>query len=180
VRAAGIRDLFQTGASAALIYRHTPISDDYRSHLAATRLTAIVPGPWTNHALVFDVGHQEQRPTNYRFSSELVFPRGFSARYHDVLTRAGASYHVPLWYPDLALGPLLYFRRVQGAVFGDIGRGNDRAGTRAFDYRVIGGELTADIAPLGTRTTMRAGMRLSQRLSGDKRAVAQFLLQLPQ
>lgn len=180
VRAAAYRDLFQTGASVQGIYRHTPGSGDYNSHIAATRATAIVPGLLANHGLVLDVGHEEQRPTNYRFSSEVLFPRGFSRRYHDRLTRVGASYAFPLLYPDLAFGPLLYTRRIQGSVFADAGRGSDRENARVFQYRSVGGELTADIAPLGTRNAIRMGVRFSQRLTQDKQAVAQFIIALPQ
>lgn len=180
VRAAGYRDLFQTGASASVVYRHTPGSHDYRSHLLAGRGTGILPGLWRNHALVLDAAHEEQRPDNYRFSSEVLFPRGFPRRFHERLTRAGASYHLPLLYPDIAFGPLLYVRRVQGAAFADVARGADRTGGRVADYRSVGGELTADLAPLGTRTTMRLGVRVSQRLTFDRRTVAEFLVQLPQ
>ncbi|MGQ0648278.1 MAG: TolB family protein [Gemmatimonadaceae bacterium] len=179
-RAAAYRDLLQTGASVTAIYRHTPGSSDYISHLAAARVTAIAPGLVANHALIMDGGHEEQRPSNYRFSSELLFPRGFSRRYHDRLTRAGMSYHLPLLYPDLAIGPLLYARRVQGNVFADVGRGSDRLNARVFQYRSIGGELSADLAPLGTRSTMRVGVRVSQRLTGDKKAVSELIVSLPQ
>ncbi|HEX4935414.1 MAG TPA: hypothetical protein VFV33_19670, partial [Gemmatimonadaceae bacterium] len=109
VRAAAMRDLFQTGASATAIYRHAPGGlgwrSDYTGHLAAVRGTAITPGLARNHAVVLDAGHEVQRPGNYRFSSELVFPRGYARRFHEDLTRVGASYHLPLLYPDLAFGP---------------------------------------------------------------------------
>ena len=180
VRAAAYRDLLQAGIGATVVYRHTPGSADYRSHIGALRLTAIAPSLVANHAIVVEAGHEEQRPANYRFSSELVFPRGFTRRYHDRLTRAGVAYHLPLWYPDLAIGPLVYARRVQGAIFADGGRGSDRLGARVFRYRSVGGELTADLAPLGTRSTMRVGVRVSQRLTGDKGVVSEFILSLPQ
>ena len=179
VRAAAYRDLFQTGASMTVLYRHTPGSGDYDSHVGAIRGVAITAGLAPNHAVVFDVGHEEQRPANYRFSSELRFPRGFSKRYHDRLTSAGISYALPLLYPDLAIGPLVYARRVQGAVFADVGRGSTREGARVIQYRSVGGELTADLAPLGTRSTMRVGVRVSQRLTGDRKAISELILSLP-
>ena len=180
VRAAAYRDLFQTGAIASVSYRHTPFTTPYRSHLLAVRGTLILPAPFPNHALVIEGGHQEQRRDTYEFSSEIGVPRGFSSRYHDRLTRAGAAYHLPLLYPDLALGPLVYARRVQGALFADAGRGADRHGARVVDYRSIGAELTTDLAFFGTRSTSRMGVRLSQRLSGDRSTVTQFIVQLPQ
>jgi hypothetical protein len=180
VRAAAYRDLFQTGATVQAIYRHTPGPGDYDSHIAAARGTAIVRGLFANHGLVLDAAHEEQRPTNYRFSSEVLFPRGFSRRYHDRLTRVGASYGLPLLYPDLAFGPLLYVRRIQASVFSDAARGSDRDNGRVFQYRSVGGELTADVAPLGMRSTMRLGVRVSQRLTQERTTHAQFIIGLPQ
>jgi hypothetical protein len=179
-RSAAYRDLFQTGASASVTYRHTPFSTPFRSHQLTTRGTLVLPGLLPAHALVIDGGHQEQRRDTYEFSSELAMPRGFSSRYHDRLTRAGAVYHLPLLYPDLAIGPILYSRRVQGALFIDGGRGSDRRGDTVVDYRSAGLELTTDLALFGTRSTTRLGVRVSQRLTGDERTVTQFLVQLPQ
>lgn len=179
-RAAAFRDLFQTGASASVSYRHTPFTTPYRSHLLAVRGALVLPSLLPNHALVIDAGHQEQRRDTYEFSSEIAVPRGFSSRYHDRLTKVGVAYHLPLLYPDLAIGPLVYSRRVQGTVFSDIARGRDRAGDRVVNYRSIGAELTTDIALFGTRSTTRLGVRLSQRLTGDRRTVTQFIFQLPQ
>jgi hypothetical protein len=179
-RAAAYRDLYQTGASLSAIYRHTPGGQDYRSHIGAARGTAITRGLFANHAVVADAGHEEQRPTNYRFASELQFPRGFPRRYHDRLTRAGLAYHAPLVYPDLALGPLVYVRRVQGSVFVDAARGSDRRNVVVTRYRSMGAELTTDLAPFGTRSTMRVGVRLSQQLTGERRSQTDFIIALPQ
>jgi hypothetical protein len=179
VRAAAFRDLFQTGVSVSLAYRHTPFSTPYRSHLLGARGTLVLPA-LPNHAMVIDGGHQEQRRDTYEFASEIGVPRGFRNRYHDRLSRVGISYHLPLLYPDLAVGPLVYSRRVQGAAFADAGRGSDRTGPSVVNYRSVGVELTTDLAFFGTRSTTRLGVRFSQRLTGDKKAVTQFILQLPQ
>ncbi len=179
-RAAAYRDLWQTGASALVTYRHTPFATPYRSHLLATRGSLVLAAPLPNHAVVIEAAHQEQRRDTYEFSNEIGTPRGFRNRYHDRLTRGAISYHLPLLYPDLALGPLVYSRRVQGAVFADAGRGSDRTGANVRNYRSVGAELTTDLAFFGTRTTTRLGVRLSQRLTGDKKTVTQFIVQLPQ
>ncbi|MEO6444225.1 MAG: hypothetical protein ABIZ91_03565, partial [Gemmatimonadaceae bacterium] len=85
----------------------------------------------------------------------------------------------PLLYPDLSFGPWLYVRRVQGAAFGDVARGSAGDGTRATSYRSVGGELTADLSPLGLRTTVRAGVRVSRTLTAPGRTVSEFILVLP-
>jgi hypothetical protein len=179
-RAAAFRDLFATGASASLVYRHTPFDSPYRSHILAARAVAVAPTPVPTHALVIDASHQEQRRDTYEFGRLIGFPRGFRARYHDRLSVVGASYHLPLFYPDLALGPLVYSRRVQGALFADVGEGSDRTGDAVTPYRSVGVELTTDLAFFGTRSTTRLGVRFSQRLTGDRKATTEFLVQLPQ
>ena len=179
VRAAALRDMEPTGAATALVYRHTPLGGDYDGHVAAVRGALYLPGLWRHHALVLDGAHEEQRPGNYRFSREVPFPRGFTGRFHERFTKAGATYELPLWYPDVAFGPWAYVRRVQGNVFADAARGTTRTGTAAVDYRSIGGELTADVAFLGLRNVVRLGVRVSQRLTGPRGAVSEFVLILP-
>lgn len=177
-RAAALRNLFNTGASGSATYRHTPLGD-YSSHALAARGLAVLRGLHVNHNVVVDVAHEEQRAGNYRFASEITFPRGFSRRYHDSMSRVGVSYHAPLLYPDFAVGPIVYARRVQGAVFADWGQGSARGGEVESVYRSAGAELTTDLALLGTRTTTRLGMRWTKRLSGDRSIRRQFIVSLP-
>ncbi len=177
-RAAALRNLFNTGASGTVIYRHTPVGD-YSSQLLAMRGVAVTRGLHVNHNVIVDAAHEEQRADNYRFSSQVPFPRGFGRRYHDRLSRVGVSYHAPLFYPDFAVGPIVYARRVQGAVFADWGEGSTRTGDFQRSYRSTGIELTADLALLGTRTTTRLGVRWTKRLSGDKATRNEFIISLP-
>ncbi len=126
VRSMAYRDLYPVGAVITGVHRDTPFGSEYTSRQTTVLGAAYLPGLRPHHALVLDAARQEQRPDNYRFGSLVLFPRGYDSRYHDILTRAGATYHFPLAYPDLALGNWLYFRRVQGYVFGDVGRGASR------------------------------------------------------
>jgi hypothetical protein len=178
-RRAAVRDLLPTGAAATAVYRHTPLGGDYEGHLLAARGAIYLPGLAAHHAFVLDGAREEQRPTNYRFSTEYLFPRGYASRFYEHFTRVGATYSLPLLYPDLAFGPWAYVRRVQGAAFGDIGRGSTRTGARVTDYRSIGTELTADIAPFGLRYAVRAGVRVSRTLTAPQRTVGEFVLTLP-
>jgi len=175
-RVAAYRDLYSVGGTLTGAYRHTPGTSDYTSHQGAILGALYLPGAWRHHALVLDAAREEQRPGNYRFSSLVRFARGFNSRFHESLTRAGVTYHAPLLYPDLALGNWLYLRRVQGNVFADVLRGSDGDGSRRVDYRSVGSELTADLSPLGLRTTIRAGIRVSRRTTGDRRTVAEAIV----
>lgn len=180
VRVGAYRDLMATGAVVGVGYRHTPFSSDYRGHQLSIDGALLTKGLFANHALVVSAAHEERRTGNYRFSSDVAFPRGFRRRYHERLTTFGATYHLPLFYPDFALGPVVYSRRVQGNVFTDIASGRTREGKLTSNYRSIGAELTTDLAWFGTRTTTRIGARWSKRLTGDKAVVTEFVLLLPQ
>jgi hypothetical protein len=179
VRAAAYRDLFPVGAVLTGAYRHTPFGSDYTAHQASLVGAAYLRGLRPHHALVLDAAREEQRPGSYRFSSLVRFPRGYDSRFHESMTRLGATYHLPLLYPDLALGNWLYVRRVQGNVFADAGRGATRTGAARRDYRSSGAELTADVSPFGTRTTIRAGVRVSRTFTNGGATVWQGVVGLP-
>ncbi len=178
LRPAAYRDLYPTGVVATALYRHTPFGSDYRSHQASIRGAMYFPGFFANHALVVDAARELQDPTNYRFSSQYLFPRGYSSRFHERFTRVGVSYYLPLSYPDLALGPWVYVRRLQGGVFGDAGRGSTRTGNAVADYRSAGAELTADISPFGLRETVRTGVRYSRTLINTNRNTIEWIISL--
>lgn len=173
VRSAPYRALYPMGAVFQATYAHTPFGGDYRSHQFSVTSAAYLPGLRPEHALVLEAGREEERPGNYRFASWLRFPRGYDTRYHESLVRGGVTYHFPLFYPDAALGNWLYLRRVQGSVFGDIGRGEARDGTRRADYRSIGSEVTVDVASFGLRASVRLGVRVSRTLTNGGRTVAE-------
>ncbi len=172
VRSAAHRALYPVGAVLTGVYTHTPFGSDFRSHQASIVGAAYLPGFRRDHALVLDAAREEQRPENYRFSSWLRFPRGYDSRFHETLSRAGVTYYLPLFYPDMALGNWLYFRRVQANVFGDVGRGEARDGSQRKDYRSVGSEVTVDVSPFGLRATLRMGVRVSRTLTNGGRTVA--------
>lgn len=173
VRAAPHRALYPVGAVLNAVYSHTPFGGDYRSHQVSLSGAAYLPGLRPEHALVIDAGREDERPGNYRFSSWLRFPRGYETRYHEALVRGGATYHLPLFYPDAALGNWLYLRRVQGNLFGDAGVGAARDGTQRVRYRSVGSEVTVDVSPFGLRATVRLGVRVTRTLTNGGRTVAE-------
>jgi hypothetical protein len=161
---AAARDLTPLGVSALGVYRHTPLPGDYEGHQASLSGAAYLPGLFRHHRLVLDGVIEEQRPTNYRFSAIRSFPRGYDSRFHERFVKGGATYQMPLWYPDLAIGSLAFVRRVQGGGFADWGRGTTRSDSLRRYYRSFGMEMTADVAPLSTRWTVRVGARYSHRI----------------
>ena len=50
-------------------------------------------------------------------------PRGHSYPTDETFVSVSANYALPLWYPDIALGPVLNVQRVKANLFFDYGQG---------------------------------------------------------
>ncbi len=178
---AAYRDLVGTGAYALGRYRHTPLGGDYKGHTYLLQAGASVRGvgPLAHHGLSAITALEEQRPTNYAYSSVFPFARGYEARARYRLWRAGASYALPLWYPDLNVGPLLFVRRLQAEGFGDYSVGYSAGGRNKTFYRSAGVELTADFVPFSINQTWRVGVRYSYRVDAAEPWRTQVILRIP-
>jgi hypothetical protein len=153
--------------NASLFFAHTPLGGDFRGNLISASTTALFPGLLRHHSLALNLGVENQDPENYRFGSRLVFPRGYRARSHERLLTARADYLFPLAYPDSALGPLLYVRRVKLGAFYDYTRGDD-PGFAPRLYRSAGMELRFDLNLLTLLVPLDVGVRWAYRF--DTRA----------
>jgi hypothetical protein len=175
---AAYRDLVGTGAYVLGRYRHTPLGGDYRGNTYLVQGGASARVPLAHHGVSLIAALEQQRPTNYAYSSELPFARGYPsvARYR--IWRAGAAYALPLWYPDLAIGPLAFVRRVQAEGFGDYSVGYSRDGANKTFYRSAGIDLSADFHPLSINTIWRAGVRWSYRVDAIQAWRTQFFIQI--
>jgi hypothetical protein len=175
---AAYRDLVGTGVYALGRYRHTPLGGDYLGHTYLLQAGASTRGPLAHHGVAVIAALEEQRPTNYAYSSEFPFARGYDRRARYRLWRAGASYALPLWYPDRNIGPLLFVRRFQAEGFGDYSVGYSAGGLNKTYYRSAGVDLTADFVPFVMNQTWRAGVRYSYRLDAAETWRTQFILQI--
>jgi hypothetical protein len=171
------------GQSALLHLSHTPLGGDYRSRLLAANVRLIFPGLWRHHSLQTWVNFQDQHLDNYMFSSPLRFPRGYGYPVHDRYHSFTLQYAFPIWYPDLAVGPLLYFQRLKGNLFYDDGQTTfrDRRTNlkRMNEYRSVGLELTTNfnVMRLGG-VVLDAGVRFSYLLTPGKPTVEVILADL--
>ena len=106
-----------------------------------------IPAPFRNHGIRIQGLYQATRMLdNYRFSNIFFFPRGYNAYTSDRVRRLGINYAFPVAYPDIALGPLVFVKRIKANLFADLARMEfdfPFAGTR--DLHSSGLELTFDI-----------------------------------
>lgn len=173
------RDLVGTGIYALGRYRHTPLGGDYFGHTYMLQAGASLRGPFPHHGMSAIAAIEEQRPTNYAYSSELPFARGYDARARFRIWRAGASYALPLWYPDINVGPLVFVRRLQAEAFGDYSVGYSSGGRFKTFYRSAGVELTTDFVPFAMNQTWRAGVRYSYRADAAEPWRMQVIVRIP-
>lgn len=173
------RDILPRGASASVVYRHTPFEGDYQGHQLSVQGALFLPGFVRHHGIVLEAEREEQRRVNYLFSSLYSVSRGYDAFTAERFERAGVTYAFPLFYPDFALGPFAYFRRVQGAAYYDYAYAARRDNSVHLLLRSFGGEITTDLSPIQLRTTMRVGLRMNYRIDELPHVRNNLLISLP-
>jgi hypothetical protein len=140
-----------------------------------------VPGLFANHGILLNAGYQWQGNTDelrYNSYTMLRFPRGYSSFGALDLMTASLDYTLPLWYPDINVSWLAYFKRVRMTLFGDYARlsvATSRTvnmatnsvrtlSTQFFGLASAGAELTVDLHLLRFGLPISAGFRYAQQL----------------
>ncbi len=124
------------------------------------------PGLFTNHSFVLSAGYENQKPVREMvYRNNIAYPRGYGDNLiSERLFSFSADYTMPLFYPDLAAGSLIYLKRIRGSLFFD---GSTGWGT--YDYEAqyftegstrfgsFGAELLADFYLLRLPFELSAG-----------------------
>jgi hypothetical protein len=81
------------------------------------------PGLWKHHSLILSAGFEKNthlfREGIYKLTSDLEPVRGYGRIVSDQTRKGMIEYTMPLFYPDVALGPILYIKRVSANLFSD-------------------------------------------------------------
>ncbi len=81
----------------------------------------LFPGLLKTHGTTFRFGYRQEDASDvYKFRDDFFYARGYTALLGDEIWRAGFEYNLPLWLPDLALGPFAFIKRVKATAFYDI------------------------------------------------------------
>lgn len=116
---------------------------------------------------------------NYIFSNQIPLPRGIPiSRFQKFYSMSG-NYTLPLWYPDVAVGPLLNVQRLRGNAFVDYGFGTSQFGQNppvSRTYLSVGAELKIDINVLRFLPQFDIGIRYSVGILPDSTTLFEFLL----
>ncbi len=130
------------------------------------RGTLYLPGLSRNHSLVLRAGYEDQAPFGRMlYNNALPYPRGYNEPIvSEKLFSFSADYTMPILYPDLAAGSLLYLKRIRGSAFfdGSTGWGIYNYNTKMLDegstdFGSFGAELLADFYVLRFPFEISAG-----------------------
>jgi hypothetical protein len=115
----------------------------------------------------------------YTFRNRLFKPRGYSYPADNTFYSASANYALPLWYPDIALGPVLNIQRVKLNVFCDYGHGEGTTyfyhatkplvyyASHSVNYQSTGMEMTFDFNVMRWLQQLELGFRATY-VQGNK------------
>jgi len=153
------------GEQMKLFGYFTPFLGDYQSTLLAAEGSVFLPGIFRHHSLQIRAGYQYEDKWNYTFTSPILFPRGYTYSSFDNFYTTSVNYALPLMYPDLGIGPLLYIQRIRANLFYDFGRGirESRYFVIAKDeyYNSMGVEFNFDFNIMRYQTLLDIGFRVN-------------------
>jgi hypothetical protein len=173
----------------------TPYGGDFRGQLFATRGSFYFPGFAKHHSVVLRAGYQKEMSgvgdvSLYTFRNRIARPRGFTYPFDSEFRAVSVNYALPIWYPDISLGPLVNIQRLRANAFFDFGQG---LGTNWFYgdsgwahgvrtdnyYRSVGAEFTVDVNVMRLLPQLDLGLRttyINPTSSSDRRLVVEFVL----
>jgi hypothetical protein len=116
---------------------------------------------------------------NYIFSNQVPLPRGIPVSRFQKFYSMSGNYTLPIWYPDVAVGPLVNVQRLRGNVFVDYGFGTSQFGQNqpvSTTYLSAGAELKIDINILRFLPPFDIGLRYSVGILPNAVSTFEFLL----
>ncbi len=148
------RDIYpRWGQVADIRLTAAPWDKDLYGNRKYAKGTLYLPGLFRNHSLAVVAGYEDQAPfVKMFYLNALTYPRGYDETIvSERLFSLSADYTMPLFYPDLAAGSLLFLKRIRGSAFFDGSTGwkiynytTGRLDEGSRDFGSFGAELLAD------------------------------------
>ncbi len=120
-----VKDIYSRwGQSIDLNYRNTPFGKTHMGNIVSAEARLYFPGIGRHHSLNIYAGVQQRDHSGlYTFADLINYPKGYSGQSSDSLYSLSFNYDLPLLYPDLRIGSLLYLKRIRANLFYDYGSG---------------------------------------------------------
>lgn len=120
IKSMAVNDLSpQLGQTFGLNFQRSLSSEN--ANIFTISSTTYLPSLFRNHSFEINIDYQQNTPTVYYFPNEVFLTRGVYGEYPASFYGAKFNYHLPLAYPDLAVGKLLYIQRFTARGFFDFG-----------------------------------------------------------
>ena len=162
------------GQTISMNIYNTPYGGDFTGKQFSLHSILFFPGLMKHHSLWGYWAYQSTYiPTvniktgegldNYTFRNKIPLPRGHSVSRYQSFYSMSANYTLPVWSPDIALGPLLNIQRVRLTGFIDYGYGSSTVfrGPVTQTYTSIGAEVKFDINVMRLLPQFDIGFRYS-------------------
>jgi hypothetical protein len=156
------------GVIIDLVYRHSPGSKLDIGNLFCFQMVNYLPGFMRNHGFVIYNGFQKRTINDgYAFNDVIKYPRWWGKELNNTMYSFSADYKLPLLYPDLNLGKLLYLKRVKASIYadyayliGDTYNHGEIVGQYKKSISGYGTEITGDMHFFRIYAPVNAGIRV--------------------
>ena len=196
IRKRSIRDVTtRWGQILQFTYRHTPYGDYNFGSLMGIHSSVYFPGIFRHHSIrINNDWHKKIRgdfagynndgaKMYYGFSDFAKFARGYNAMYNDELYTLRTDYIMPVWYPDINIGSLAYFKRITTHLFYDFSRYSYllKKDPVSFEYaktaQSAGTEIRAEVHALRFIFPFNIGYRYSYLITNNS-SMHEFLFSI--
>lgn len=170
------RTAFQNiGPRAGFSFSINQTSDIKNSNNAnkfSSDITVYLPGVSKNHNIRIRGAFQSENLKNkYKYSDFYIYPRGYSTPLSDQFKSIHFNYGIPVAYPDIGFGGLIYVKRIKANLFYDYGVGelknnNFKPELNSVNYKSTGVELLFDNEYFNV-LPISAGLRYSHLLDNN-------------
>ena len=132
-------------------FTHAPFNANNYGTIGSVWAGLYFPGFSRHHSIYIRGGFEKQNPVKFLYYNRLSIPRGYTGKVVERLKVIKGDYYLPLLYPEINIGSILYVPRLYGSLFFDYakGKGNYDLYTHtqnqdAENYASFGGKLNVD------------------------------------
>jgi hypothetical protein len=148
------------GQACNITFRNTPFGGNDIGSIFGASANLYFPGIIRHQGIWVYAGYQhhaEKYLPAYSFADIIRYPRGYTDASDQDLYSVSFNYKLPIIYPDLSAGSVLYLKRIKLNLFYDWANGNNPGYVNT--YQSLGGELTFDFHLLRFFAPIEMGVR---------------------
>lgn len=160
-----------------------PYDSNYEGYLLSARSGLYFPGVLPNNSFRVGAAYEKQlyfdqnNSKRYYFSKETGFARGYESHVLDEFYKFSFDYQLPVWSPDISIGPLVYIKRIKLGGFYDYLEGSLGAGK--YNYKSVGASLRFQFNLFRINYPLEFGVQYAYRLLDNDSRISILILGLP-